>query len=62
MGLESTSNRMMRLAKNELVHGRNIPMEETKAKIEAVTAGQVTALAQRVLGVERIRTTAIGPF
>ncbi|MBX3110527.1 MAG: insulinase family protein [Fimbriimonadaceae bacterium] len=62
LGLESTSNRMMRLARNELVHRRHIPMEETKAKIDAVTAAEVVGLARRILGEEQVRTTAIGPF
>ncbi len=62
LGLESTSSRMIRLAKNDLTHGRHIPIEETKAKIDAVTVQDVKALAKRTLAADRTRTTAIGPF
>lgn len=62
LGLEGMSSRMMRMAKNELVWGRQIPMEETVAKISAVTKEQVTALAARVFDPARMRVTAIGPF
>lgn len=62
LGLEGMSNRMMRQAKNEIVFGRQIPMEETVAKINAVTQSQVKSLAERIFSVEKMRTTAIGPF
>lgn len=61
LGLESTSTRMQRMAKNELVHGRHIPVEETVAKINAVTRDQVQGLAQRLFDPAQMRTTAIGP-
>lgn len=62
LGLESTQARMMRMAKNELIHGKAIPIEETRSKIEAVTAQQVQLLAKQLLGKDALRTTAIGPF
>ncbi|MBS1715215.1 MAG: insulinase family protein [Armatimonadetes bacterium] len=62
LALEGMSARMMRMAKNELNHGREIPVEETLAKIDAVTLADVTELARRVLPVEKVRTTAIGAF
>ena len=37
LGLEGMSGRMMRMSRNELNHGREIPLEETLAKIDAVT-------------------------
>lgn len=62
LSLEGMSPRMMRMARNEFVHGREVPLDETLRRIESVTAGQVTELARRTLGAERMRTTAIGPF
>jgi predicted Zn-dependent peptidase len=48
MSLESTGSRCEQLARQLQVHGRIIPVEETKAKIAAVTVDQVQALAARV--------------
>ena len=62
LGLEGMSGRMMRMSRNELNHGREIPLEETLGKIDAVTNDGVVALASRVLPQDRISTTAIGPF
>lgn len=62
LGLEGMSGRMMRMSRNELNHGREIPVEETLAKIEAVNNEGVVALASRILGEDRVSTTAIGPF
>lgn len=61
LALESTSSRMMRMAKNEIVYGRQIPIEETVGKINAVTAEQVRELAARLFAPGQIRTTAIVP-
>jgi predicted Zn-dependent peptidase len=62
LALEGMSARMMRMARNEIVFGREVPVEETLDKIEAVTNDQVTAFAAERLTAERISTTAIGPF
>ncbi len=45
MSLESTGSRTEQLARQIQVHGRIIPIEETKAKIAAVTIGQVQEAA-----------------
>jgi predicted Zn-dependent peptidase len=62
LSLEGMSPRMMRMARNEFVHGREVPLEETLGRIDAVAVGQLTELARRTLGADRMRTTAIGPF
>jgi len=62
LALEGMSARMMRMTRNELAYGREIPIEETLAKIEAITANQVVELADRSLRPELVSTTAIGPF
>jgi len=62
LALESMSSRMMRQAKNELHHGRDIPVEETVDKIRAVTSDKIRTLAARILDPASVSTTAIGPF
>lgn len=62
LGMESMNARMHRIAKNELVYGRDIPIEETLAKIEAVTQKEIRTLAEEFLNPEKMTTTAIGPF
>lgn len=62
LSLESMSSRMHRIARNELVHGRDIPIEETLQKIEAVSPKDIQALANEYLVRDALTTTAIGPF
>lgn len=62
LALEGMSSRMMRMAKNELTHGREVPLEETLAKIDAVTHEQLQRLSAEIFAPERISVTAIGPF
>ncbi|MCW5941207.1 MAG: insulinase family protein [Fimbriimonadaceae bacterium] len=61
MSLEGTSSRMMRMARSEIVHGRDVPIEETLAKLGAVTNEGLIELARRVFA-NGLSTTAIGPF
>ncbi|MFN3728205.1 MAG: M16 family metallopeptidase [Fimbriimonadaceae bacterium] len=62
LALESMSSRMSRMTRNEIFHGREIPIDETLAKIDSVTAAGVTELAERVLAEQNLSQTAIGPF
>ncbi|MCS6930853.1 MAG: insulinase family protein [Acetobacteraceae bacterium] len=48
MSLESTGSRCEQLARQVFVHGRLVPVEETKARIAAVTLEDVAAAARRV--------------
>jgi predicted Zn-dependent peptidase len=48
MSLESTGSRCEALARQVFVHGRVIPVEETKAKIAAVTLDDIAAAARRI--------------
>jgi predicted Zn-dependent peptidase len=61
LALEGMNGRMMRMSKNELHHGRDIPLEETLGKIDAVTNDQIVELARQILATDRVNTTAIGP-
>jgi len=62
LSLEGMSSRMMRMSRNELMHRRDIPVEETLAKLTAVTNEAIIELANRILTPELVSTTAIGPF
>jgi predicted Zn-dependent peptidase len=48
MSLESTGSRCEALARQVFVHGRVIPVEETKARIAAVTLEDISAAARRL--------------
>ncbi len=61
LALEGMSGRMMRMSKNELFHKRDIPIDETLGKVDAVTNDQIIELARRVLDPAKVSTTAIGP-
>jgi predicted Zn-dependent peptidase len=61
LALEGMSGRMMRMSKNELFHGREITIEETLGKVNAVTNSQIIDLVRKNLAADRVSTTAIGP-
>jgi predicted Zn-dependent peptidase len=46
LSMESTDNRMQKLATNEIYFGRNVLAEETVSKIEAVTGEDIRALSE----------------
>ncbi|MER3428637.1 MAG: peptidase M16 [Pyrinomonas sp.] len=60
LALESSSMRAGTLARQEILHGRRIPPEETIARIEAVTAEELQALAQRAFRTEALGFGALG--
>lgn len=62
LALEGMSARMNRMARNELIFGREITVEETLQKLNAVTEKQVRDMAADILAEEKISTTAFGPF
>lgn len=61
LGLESTSNRMNQLAKNEIYSGRHITPEEIGEGIEAVTSGDIRDLASTLFTGKNPAITVIGP-
>jgi predicted Zn-dependent peptidase len=61
LALESTFNRMSRLARNTLVHGRQITTEEVEDAFDAVDAAQVDALARELLGPAHRGLCVLGP-
>lgn len=61
LALEGMSGRMMRMSKSELFHKREITIEETLGKVNAVTNEQIIELTRRILSTDRVSTTVIGP-
>lgn len=61
LSLESTSSRMMRIARNNLYYDRFLPIEETVEKINSVTLEQVHELASWLLQPEKFSLAALGP-
>ncbi len=61
LSLESTSGRMIRLGRSEFSLGRDLPIEEIEAKVEAVTAQEIQELAQELLREENLGLCVLGP-
>jgi predicted Zn-dependent peptidase len=53
LALESTSSRMSRLARNAIVHGRQISAEEVEERFDAVQTADVNALARELFATQR---------
>ena len=62
LGLESTTNRMIRLGKQELSLGRWVPLEEVQNKINAVTGQDVLGLCSKLFAKDNLTTVALGPL
>jgi predicted Zn-dependent peptidase len=60
LSMESTDNRMVKLAKNEIIFGRFIPPEDVIASIDAVTAEGVRNLACEIFNPDTIALVAMG--
>jgi predicted Zn-dependent peptidase len=60
MGLESSNSRMANLARQEIYFGQFFTAEEIAARIDAVEAAQVQAMAQRLFDPDRIAVTLLG--
>jgi len=61
LGLESTGNRMHRIARNELYEGRFVPVEELVRRVEQVQAQDVQRVASEIIARERLSLVALGP-
>jgi len=62
LSLESTSSRMSNLARQELVFGRHISLDEIAAGIDAVTAEDVRQVARDLFVRDEIALTILGPM
>lgn len=62
LGVESTQSRMSKLAKDELYHGRYLPLEEMRTEIDRVSSDQILRLAHELFQSESLSVTALGPI
>lgn len=60
LGLEDSASRASSLAQSEMTHGRQIPVEETLANIDAVTTDYCQGLAQEFFTTDKIAFAALG--
>jgi predicted Zn-dependent peptidase len=60
LGLESSNSRMANLARQEMYFHKFFSADEIIARIDEVDAGQVQAMAQRLLNGESIAVTLLG--
>ena len=60
LGLEDSASRAAALAQSEMTHGRQIPVEETLAKIDAVTQEDCREVANQFFKTENVAFAALG--
>ena len=61
LGLESVSNRMMRLARLELYLGKYLSLEDVSAHIDAVTPARVRSIARELFADDKLVTVIVEP-
>ncbi len=61
LGMESTSARMLRLARSLLTHGRYVPVEEVIAAVDRTSHSDVLELAREYCDPSRFSLTVLGP-
>ena len=60
LGLETSDSRMSRIAKNMIYFGRDLPLEEVAAAIDAVTNDDVVKVAQKIFPTGSFGLTVLG--
>jgi predicted Zn-dependent peptidase len=60
LGLETSDSRMSRIAKNDIYFGRDVPLEEVAAAIDAVTRDDIVRVAARLLRPDALALTVLG--
>jgi predicted Zn-dependent peptidase len=60
LGLETSDNRMSRIAKNEIYFGADIPPETVGARIDATGNDEIVQLAENLLRAEEMAITMLG--
>jgi len=61
LGMESTTGRMTRMARLELMLGQYVSIDETMKKVDAVTAPQLQELARQAFDERHLTIAALGP-
>ena len=60
LGLETSDSRMSRIAKNEIYFGRDVPLEEVAAGIDAVTNDDILRVGGRLFRTGTLALTVLG--
>ena len=60
LGLETSDSRMSRIAKNEIYFGRDVPLEEVAAAVDAVTNDDILRVAGRLFRPGTLALTILG--
>jgi len=60
LGLETSDNRMSRIAKNEIYFGADLTPQEVARRIDAATPDEIIALAQRLFRTDEMAITLLG--
>jgi predicted Zn-dependent peptidase len=61
LGLETSDSRMTRVARSTLHFGRDVPIEEVCASVDAVTNDAIVEAASRIFGGDVLNVTVLGP-
>ena len=61
LAADNTDNRMMRIAKNEMVYGRYVSYEEVADRLSKVTLEEVLEVGSKIFCKNGISLTALGP-
>lgn len=61
LSLESSDNRMSKLAKNEIYHGCYLPLTEIEQGLSAVTTDSLAEVAERLIDESKLNLVALGP-
>lgn len=62
LGMESTSGRMSKLAKDEILFGRSIPIREVLAQVDRVSTREIWESAHHLFDGAPLSLTAVGPL
>jgi predicted Zn-dependent peptidase len=61
MSLESPSSRAGQLARQQILWGRTIPLQETVDRINRITADRVKQIARQIFDTDKVSLAGIGP-
>jgi len=61
LGLETSSSKMIRMARNEIHFGRQVPEREILSRIKAVTRDDLVAVAEETLDPGKVSIVSLGP-
>jgi len=62
LSLESSHSRMSKLAKDELIHGSRVSLEEILRQIDRIKPEQIDRVGRELFGLDRLSITGLGPI